>query len=168
MNREFTYEPNFADNFHGVLLGLWGTRPKAVQSALTCLMFGLFAALLLWIAGMPRDLVGPMAIGLGIAWGVFTTFALGGWQALLLTRRQQSIGSARIRVSDEGLERTTRAASVKQSWDGISFVQETRRAFLLYDAAHPVFAIEKSALGSGEELLELRRFLRERMVLRAQ
>lgn len=162
MNRAFTYEANFADNFHGVLLGLWGTRAKTVRSGLTCLMFGIFGAVLLRVMGLPPNEFLPMALVLAVGWGTFITFVLGGQQALLLTRRQRAIGPARITVTAEGLERATRSASVQQNWDGIAYIDETSRAFFMYDATHPVFAIEKSALGRGEELAALREFLRSR------
>lgn len=125
-------------------------------------MFGLFAALLLWLAGMPPGSVAPAALMLAVTWGLFTTVGLGGWQTWLLTRRQRSIGPAEIRVSDEALERSTRVASVRQEWDAIAWVEETPRAFLLHDAAQPVFAIEKSAVGSRHEVDSLRAYLRGR------
>ena len=162
MKREFTYEANFADNFHGVLLGLWGTRAKTVRSGLTCLMFGIFGAVVLRVMGLPPNQFLPMALVLAVGWGTFITAVLGGQQALLLTRRQRAIGPARIAITVDGLERTTRSATVQQNWDGIAYIDETSRAFFMYDATHPVFAIEKSALRSTDELVALRRFLSAR------
>lgn len=162
MTRSFRYEPNYLDNFHAVILALWGTRARTMRSALTCLMFGVFGAMLLWLAGMPRDLFAPAVLMLAVAWGVFVTAGLGGWQSWLLTRRQRAIGPAEIRVSDAALERSTRVASVRKEWDAIAWVEETRRAFLLHDANQPVFAIEKSAVGSRQELDSLRAYLRSR------
>lgn len=160
MSRSFTYTPNFADNFHGVVLGLWGTRSRSLRSGLTCLMFGVFAALLLWLTGMPPAAVAPAALVFAAAWGLFITAGIGGWQSLLLTRRQREIGPAEIRLTDQGVERLTRAGSVRHAWDSITWVLETHRAFFLYDDRQPVFAIEKSALGSRHELDSLRAYLK--------
>lgn len=162
MNRSFTYSANFPDNFHAVVLGLWGTRARTLRSGLTCVMFGVFAALLLWLAGMPGGSVTPAALVLAASWGLLITVGIGGWQSLMLTRRQRAIGPAKIRVSDEALERSTRTASVRREWDAITWVDETARAFLLYDASEPVFAIEKSAVGSKHDLASLREYLRSR------
>ena len=162
MNQSFTYHPNFADNFHGLLLALWGTRARTLRSGLTCLMFGIFAALLFWVMGMPPGAVAPAALMLAITWGFFTTFVLGGWQAGLLTRRQRAIGPAEIRVTEAGVGRSTRRGHVTHGWDAIAFVDETRRAFFLYDKTRPIFAIEKSALGNPGQVDALREFLRNR------
>ena len=67
-----------------------------------------------------------------------------------------------IVVSEEGVARSTAAHAVKLAWEEVSHVRETRRAFLLYDAEHPVFAVEKSAIPSGDEVAAVRRFLQER------
>ena len=162
MNQSFTYHPNFADNFHGLLLGLWGTRARTMRSGLTCLMFGVFSALLFWVTGMPPGAVAPAALVFAVIWGLFVTFVVGGWQAGLLTRRQRAIGPAEIRVSEAGVERTTRRAQVTHPWDAIAFVDETRRAFFLYDTTQPLFAIEKSALQGPGQVEALRGYLRER------
>jgi len=162
VNRSFTYHPNFTDNFHGLLLGLWGTRARTIRSGLTCFMFGLFSALLFWSVGMPPSAVAPTAVLFAVAWGLFVTLVIGGWQAWLLTRRQHAIGPAEIRISEDGVERSTRKARVTHGWEAIAFVDETRRAFFLYDATQPLFAIEKSAVGPAEELAALRAFLRSR------
>ena len=162
MTRSFTYSPNFPDNFHGVVLGLWGTRARMIRSGLACLMFGVFASLVLWFTGMPPGAVAPAALLFAVAWGLFITAGIGGWQSYLLTRRQREIGPAEIRVRDEGLERETRKGHVRLAWDGITWIQETHRAFLLYDEAQPVFAIEKSAVGSRHELDSLRAYLQSR------
>lgn len=162
VTRSFTYSPNLGDNFHGVVLGLWGTRARTIRSGLTCLMFGVFAALLLWFTGMPPGSVAPAALVFAVAWGLFITAGIGGWQAWLITRRQREIGPAEIRVGDEGIERSTRKGNVRHSWEAITWVEETHRAFFLYDATQPVFAIEKSAVGSGRELASLREYLRSR------
>jgi len=163
VDRTFTYTPNLADNFHGVVLGLWGTRARTIRSGLACLMFGVFAALLLWLAGMPPGSVAPAALLFAVAWGLFITVGLGGYQSMLLTRRQKMIGPAEIRVSEEGLERSTRAGHVKVRWDDLRGLQETGRAFLLYDETHPVFAIEKSALASPAEVQAVRGFIHARL-----
>ena len=163
MTRSFTYVPNFADNFHGVVLALWGHRAARMRSGLTCLMFGLFASLILWLAGMPPRSVAPAAGLLAVAWGLFVTFAIGGYQTVLLTRRQRAIGPAEIRVSDEGLRRATRAGSLDLEWDAVARVEETGRVFLLHGATKPVFAIEKSAVRSPAELAGLREFIRARV-----
>ena len=162
MNRSFTYHPNFTDNFHGLLLGLWGTRARTVRSGLTCLMFGVFSAVLFWLVGMPPGAGAPAALVLAVAGGRFVTVVLGGWQAWLLTRHQRAIGPAEIRVDEDGVARSTRTARVTHGWDAIAFVDETQRAFFLYDATQPLFAIEKSAVGPAEELAALRAFLRSR------
>jgi hypothetical protein len=162
VNQSFTYHPNFADNFHGLVLGLWGTRARTIRSGLTCLMFGVFSALLFWVLGMPPGAVAPAALLFAVAWGLFVTVVIGGWQAGILTRRQRAIGPAQIHVSDAGVERITRTARVTHAWDAIAFVDETTRAFFLYDAIQPLFAIEKSALRRPGEVEALRQFLRER------
>lgn len=161
-SQSFTYHPNFADNFHGLLLGLWGTRARTVRSGLTCLMFGVFSAVLFWALGMPPGAVAPAAFVLAVGWGLFITVVVGGWQAWLLTRRQRRIGPAEIRVSEAGVERSTRSARVTHGWDAIAFVDETRRAFFLYDDAKPLFAIEKSALRAPGQVTALREFLSSR------
>ena len=162
MSLSFTYHPNFADNFHGLLLGLWGTRARTGRSGLTCLMFGVFSALLFWALGMPPGAVAPTALLFAVTWGLFITLVVGGWQAGLLTRRQRAIGPAEIRVSEAGVERSTRKARVTHGWDAIAFVDETNRAFFLYDAAQPLFAIEKSALKAPGQVEALREYLRRR------
>lgn len=161
MNQSFVYHPNFADNFHGLVLGLWGTRARTMRSGLTCLMFGVFASLLFWMTGMPPGAIAPTAFLLAVAWGLLITFVLGGWQAGLLTRRQRGIGPSEIRVTEAGVERSTRKARVAHGWEEIAFVDETRRAFFLYDDAKPLFAIEKSAVQAGD-VEALREFLRSR------
>ena len=162
MNQSFTYHPNFADNFHGLLLGLWGTRARTIRSGATCLMFGLFSALLLWMSGMPPGAVAPATLGFAVSWGLFVTVVLGGWQAGLITRRQRARGPAEIRVSETGVFRSTRAAQVTHPWEAIAWVDETSRAFFIYDATKPLFAIEKSALRGPGQVEALRGFLRER------
>jgi hypothetical protein len=162
VNQTFTYHPNFADNFHGLLLGLWGTRVRTIRSGVTCLMFGVFSGLLLWMTGMPPGAMAPVVLLFAVAWGLFVTVVVGGWQAAILTRRQRAIGPAQIHVSETGVERRTRKAQVTHPWDAIAFVDETRRAFFLYDAEKPLFAIEKSALPEPAQVQALRGFLRER------
>lgn len=160
---DFRYQPNFADNFHGVVLGIWGNRPSAVRYGVMCLGTG--ALVLVGLAAFGVPLLAAVLLGVvaTLAWAALFTFGFGAWIAATLTRRQRAIGTARIVVTEEGLERITRAASTRQSWDAIVRIVETRRAFLFYDAEDPVFAIEKSAVETADELAALRRFLAARM-----
>ena len=162
MNQSFTYHPNFADNFHGLVLGLWGTRARTIRSGFTCLMFGVFSAMLLWATGMPPGAMAPAVLLFAIGWGLFVTVVVGGWQAGLLTRHQRSIGPAEIHVTEAGVARSTRNARVSHGWEAIAFVDETQRAFFLYDDTKPLFAIEKSALAGPGQVEALRGFLRQR------
>lgn len=163
---EFRYEPNFGDNFHGVLLGFWGTPAGAGRSLLMCVAFGavFFGGLLL--LQVPPAFAAFLSLLASIGWGVLFSVGFGAWVAAALTRRQRAIGPARILVTGEGLERVTRSASVKRSWDGIARIVETHRAFLLFEGADPVFAIEKSAVKTEDELGALRELLRERVPVR--
>ena len=159
---KFTYAPSFRDNLHGFMLGFWGSPGRVFRSASMCAIFGLFAAAAIRSAGLPWSRAALVAIVAAASWGFLFTVGFGSAFALLLTRRQRAIGPAEIVVSEEGLERSTARHAVKLGWDEVSHVRETRRAFLLYDAEHPVFAVEKSAIPSAAEVASLRRFLQER------
>jgi HAMP domain-containing protein len=159
---KFTYAPSFRDNLHGLLLGFWGSPARIFRSTAMCVIFGLFAAAAIRNAGLPWTQAVLAATAAAVSWGVLFTAGFGAAFALLLTRRQRAIGPAAIVVSEDGLERSTARHAVKLGWDEVSHVRETARAFLLYDSEHPVYAIEKSAIPSREELAAMRRFLRER------
>jgi hypothetical protein len=159
---EFTYEPNFSDNFHGVLFGFWGTRARAVRSVVTCVVVGVLSGLLLWASGLSLGLVIVLAVIASVAWGALFTVGLAAILAASLTKRHRAIGASQIVVTPEGIERISGASSVRKAWSDIARVEETKRVFFLYDAENPVFAIEKSAVGEGEALGRLRQFLRER------
>ena len=158
----FTYEPSFEDNFHGVLFGFWGTPGRALRTALMCLALGVLATVSLLAMRLPWQWAVSIALVGSIAWGALFTVGFGAWLAASLTKRQRTLGETRIAVTEAGVERTSGAVSIKQDWNGISRVVETGRVFFLYDADRPVFAIEKSAVRSSDALSELRRFLRER------
>ncbi|HET9470571.1 MAG TPA: YcxB family protein, partial [Usitatibacter sp.] len=159
---KFTYAPGFRDNLHGLMLGFWGSPGRIFRSVAMCAIFGLFAAAAIRNAGLPWPRAILTAIAAAVSWGVLFTAGFGSAFALLLTRRQRAIGPAEIVVSEEGLRRSTARHAVKLGWDEVSHVRETRRAFLLYDGEHPVFAVEKSAIPSRSEMAALRRFLQER------
>jgi YcxB-like protein len=159
---KFTYAPSFRDNLHGLMLGFWGSPARIFRSVAMCVIFGLFAAAAIRNAGLPWSRAILAAIAAAVSWGVLFTAGFGAAFALLLTRRQRAIGPAEIVVSEEGVERSTARHAVKLGWEDVSHVRETRRAFLLYDAEHPIFAVEKSAIPSREDISALRRFLRER------
>lgn len=163
---KFTYAPSFRDNLHGLMLGFWGSPARIFRSAAMCVIFGLFAAAAIRNAGLPWSRAILAATAAAVSWGILFTAGFGSAFALLLTRRQRAIGPAQIVVSEEGLERSTARFAVKLAWDEVSHVRETRRAFLLYDAEHPVFAVEKSAIPSPSEMAALRRFLQERKPLK--
>jgi hypothetical protein len=158
---KFTYAPSFRDNLHGLMLGFWGSPARIFRSVAMCVIFGLFAAAAIRNAGLPWSRAILAATAAAVSWGILFPAGFGAAFALLLTRRQRAIGPAEIVVSEEGLERSTARHAVKLGWDDVCHVRETRRAFLLYDAEHPIFAVEKSALGA-EEVAAVRRFLRER------
>ena len=159
---KFAYAPSFRDNFHGLMLGFWGSPARIFRSTAMCVIFGLFAAAAIRNAGLPWTQAALAAIAAAVSWGVLFTAGFGAAFALLLTRRQRAIGPAEIVVPEDGLERSTARHAVKLGWDEVSHVRETRRAFLLYDSEHPIFAVEKSAIPSREEVAALRRFLRAR------
>jgi len=165
---KFTYAPSFGDNLHGLMLGFWGSPRRIFRSVAMCVIFGLFAAAAIRNAGLPWPRAALAAIAAAVSWGLLFTAGFGAALALLLTRRQRAIGPAQIVVSEEGLERSTARFAMKLGWDEVSHVRETRRAFLLYDAEHPVFAVEKSAIRSPAEMAALRRFLRERKPMKGK
>lgn len=145
-----------------MLLGFWGTPSSAFKAAMMSLAFGAFTALAFMGAGFPPHVMVFIAAISSVAWAVIFTAVFGGWLAAAITRRQRALGPARIVVDEQGLERSTRSARVSQDWEGILRVVETSRAFLMFDASGPVFAIEKSALPTQHQVRALREFLQAR------
>lgn len=158
----FTYRPNFRDNFHAALFSSWGTARRAARSVLVCAMFGLFLFVFLGATGYPARVAVAAAVLGAIGWALVFSFAFSAWLAWSLLKRQRAIGPARIVITDEGLERSTANAASRVEWERIERVEETAHAFFLYDAARPVFAIEKSAVGAAGRIGALRQFLRAR------
>lgn len=158
----FTYHPNFRDNFHAAVYSFWGTRRRALRSALVCAMFGLFLFVFLGAAGYPSG--AAIAAGLlgAVGWALVFSFGFSAWLAWSLAKRQRAIGPARIAIGDEGLERSTAHATSRVAWEGVVRVEETAHAFFLYDASRPVFAIEKSAVETPAQIAALREILRAR------
>lgn len=159
---DFTYQPNFRDNFHAAIFSFWGTPTRALRSALVCTMFGLFLFVFLRSVGYSAQGAIVAALAGAAGWALVFSIAFSAWLAWSIVKRQRSRGPARISVTAEGVERSSGSASLRVAWEGVARIDETRHAFYLYDESRPVFAIEKSALASREELRALREFLRER------
>lgn len=159
----FEYRPLFADCYHAVVQGWWGSPLRALRS----LAFSALPAAALVEGGYAPSLAAyplPLSIGIGtLVWAVgFTLFVGAALAGYMLMMQRQAGDRQHFVVDATGVERLIGNARFACAWDDISRVVETRRTFVLLHGRRPVVGLEKSALAAGGRVDALRRILRAR------
>ncbi len=157
------WRPKLADFRHAIHKGWWGTPAAAFRSlALFFVLPAVVFGLLLRVNLSPEMwLLASAAFGL-LCGGVLP-LAMTWWLARVLLKRARAKSDFQeIVLTEDGIERRIKDTRIRHLWTAVSRVEEDKRLFLLIGPSGPVTTIEKSGIGSKEELVRVRAFLRDR------